>query len=88
MLRFQFFLLSRYTELQIFFEELVKKKISYSPQYTTDVIIGTLGGHLGFFLGASLITLFELFELAVYIFAWLCGKQSKKHETQDSDAYT
>ncbi|XP_071088473.1 acid-sensing ion channel 1A-like [Haliotis cracherodii] len=52
--------------INIWYERMIIQKLEYEPEYTLNSIVGTLGGQMGFFLGASIVTLYELFEACVY----------------------
>nr|XP_034322243.1 acid-sensing ion channel 4-like isoform X1 [Crassostrea gigas] len=52
-----------YLELAIYFESLGVLKVEQKPEYSFEDIIGLLGGQMGLFLGASLLTLTELIEV-------------------------
>lgn len=41
--------------------------ISQSPKITSDVVLGTIGGLIGLFLGASLLTFGEIIEISVNV---------------------
>lgn len=56
-----------YAELNIFYETFEYTIISQTPKITLDVVLGTIGGLLGLFLGASLLTFGEIFELSLNI---------------------
>ncbi|XP_065941363.1 acid-sensing ion channel 4-A-like [Magallana gigas] len=52
-----------YLELAIYFESLDVLNVEQKPEYSFEDIIGLLGGQMGLFLGASLLTLTELIEV-------------------------
>ncbi|KAK3094528.1 hypothetical protein FSP39_002914 [Pinctada imbricata] len=54
-----------YIELNIFYESLTYQYVEQIPQFTIESIIGILGGQMGIFLGASLLTLSELVEFGI-----------------------
>ncbi|XP_065941369.1 acid-sensing ion channel 4-like [Magallana gigas] len=54
-----------YLELAIYFESLGVLKVEQKPEYSSEDIIGLLGGQMGLFLGASLLTLTELIEVTL-----------------------
>ncbi|KAL8564733.1 hypothetical protein ACOMHN_003579 [Nucella lapillus] len=53
--------------LKIFFDDLVSYEVSHVPQYTMDNILGTIGGQMGLFIGASLLSLAELVYLLLTV---------------------
>lgn len=52
----------RFMEVRIFFETMLHREISQIPQYTLLNVMGTLGGQMGLYLGASMLTVSELAE--------------------------
>ncbi|XP_046577775.1 acid-sensing ion channel 1A-like [Haliotis rubra] len=56
-----------YLELRIYYENLMLQVTEQIPQYSTETIIGNLGGHMGICLGASILTLTELGEFFLFI---------------------
>ncbi|XP_052695101.1 acid-sensing ion channel 2-like [Crassostrea angulata] len=50
-------------ELVIYFESFGVLKVEQKPEYSPEDILGLLGGQMGLFLGASLLTLTELIEV-------------------------
>ncbi|XP_067660435.1 amiloride-sensitive sodium channel subunit beta-like [Haliotis asinina] len=51
-----------YLEIRVYFENLMLQVTEQIPKYTTETIIGNLGGQMGICLGASVLTLTELGE--------------------------
>ncbi|XP_061190267.1 acid-sensing ion channel 4-A-like [Saccostrea echinata] len=51
-----------FMELAVYFESLGYLKVEQVPEYSFGDIVGILGGQMGIFLGASLLTLTELME--------------------------
>ena len=56
-----------YASVQIYFRSLTETVTDEKPEMTSIQLIGNIGGSLGLCVGASLITLVEVFELF-----WLC----------------
>ena len=64
--------------LGFFFKDVVQVAIGYEslayiesqeePKITGDYLLGQIGGHLNFFLGMSLLSVIEIFELAILFF--------------------
>lgn len=52
-----------YVELNVFYDTFDYTIISQTPKVTPDVVLGTIGGLFGLFLGASLLTFGEIFDL-------------------------
>ncbi|XP_050416627.1 acid-sensing ion channel 4 [Patella vulgata] len=53
---------TNYAEVRIFYENLVETESSQVPVYNLDNILATLGGQMGIFLGASVLTISEFLE--------------------------
>ncbi|XP_067660493.1 acid-sensing ion channel 1A-like [Haliotis asinina] len=69
--------------INIWYERLIVQKLEYEPEYTLTSMVGTLGGQMGFFLGASIVTLYEVFEAcfrSINAFArqWCTRKQIRR----------
>jgi hypothetical protein len=63
-------------KLLIEFKELAYTKTSQSPAYPADSLFGEVGGQLGLFLGASLLTLMECLDLlAISCISFLTKKK-------------
>lgn len=52
-----------FAELEVFYESFDYTVISQTPKSTWDVVLGTIGGFIGLFLGASVLTVSEIIEL-------------------------
>ncbi|XP_052695077.1 acid-sensing ion channel 4-B-like [Crassostrea angulata] len=61
-------------ELVIYFESLGVLKVEQKPEYSLEDILGLLGGQMGLFLGASLLTLTELIEF-ILLSSVVVGRQ-------------
>ncbi|XP_041357771.1 acid-sensing ion channel 1-like [Gigantopelta aegis] len=61
-------------ELRIFYESLLNTRIVQRPEVTYLDILGTLGGHMGLFLGASLLSLSEIIEMCIVVIARIISK--------------
>lgn len=60
-----------YLEIRVYFDTMMVRFETHEPQFTFNSMFAYLGGQMGFFLGASLITVSELLEtlaFTVYIF--------------------
>ncbi|XP_046577773.1 amiloride-sensitive sodium channel subunit beta-like [Haliotis rubra] len=69
-------------EIRMFYEKLVVQSTTQTPQYTTETIIGNLGGQMGICLGASILTLTELGEFLLFLILtilsrWKYGREVK-----------
>ena len=59
-------------QINIFFETLDVEEVKETPQYPTIFeFLNTLGGALSLFLGASLISIFEVLEVLIRMIAIL-----------------
>ncbi|KAL8607256.1 hypothetical protein ACOMHN_047587 [Nucella lapillus] len=52
-----------YLELNFFYSELILRRMEYVPEYSSMSLMGSIGGNMGFFIGASVVTLGEIAEL-------------------------
>ena len=53
-------------QINIFFESLDVEEVKESPQFATIWdLLNSLGGALSLFLGVSLISIFEIFEIGI-----------------------
>ncbi|XP_067663252.1 acid-sensing ion channel 5-like [Haliotis asinina] len=76
------FIRENFLEIRLFYNNLIVQSTSQTPQYTTETMIGNLGGQMGICLGASILTLTELGEfllvLILTIFKrWKYGREVK-----------
>ncbi|XP_021364347.1 acid-sensing ion channel 1C-like [Mizuhopecten yessoensis] len=63
-----------FMEVRIFFDTLSYLKVEYQPEYDVEKIVATLGGQMGIFLGASLLTLSELVEFLLMALLVCCKR--------------
>jgi len=69
----------QFLKLNIYYDNLNYYKYTEKPSLTIKDLIGALGGHLGLWIGMSLLSFFEIFELIVAVFKWCVRKvQSNK----------
>ncbi|KAM3847315.1 acid-sensing ion channel 1 isoform 3-T3 [Vipera latastei] len=74
--------------LDIFFEALNYETIEQKKAYEVAGLLGDIGGQMGLFIGASLLTVLELFDYAYEVLKFhLCrrDKCEKKHKGNNSD---
>ncbi|XP_007432668.1 acid-sensing ion channel 1 [Python bivittatus] len=74
--------------LDIFFEALNYETIEQKKAYEVAGLLGDIGGQMGLFIGASLLTVLELFDYAYEVIKFhLCrrDKCQKKHKGNNSD---
>ncbi|KAK6173627.1 hypothetical protein SNE40_017044 [Patella caerulea] len=71
-----------YLSLRVYYEDLLVQVIEQSPVYTPETILGSLGGHMGLWMGASILTVGEIGEFLImvvlHLFRKLCGKSNNK----------
>ncbi|XP_067660606.1 acid-sensing ion channel 1C-like [Haliotis asinina] len=67
-------------ELRIFYEDLIVEKFEQLPQYSITDLLAGIGGYMGLFLGASILTLTEMGEFAVLSIANCYKKKSLKKD--------
>ena len=58
-----------YTKVNVFINELDYTLITQVPRITPDALLSNIGGVLGLLVGASLISLVEIIEIAFILFA-------------------
>ncbi|XP_061179659.1 acid-sensing ion channel 2-like [Saccostrea echinata] len=56
---------SNYLQLNIYYDTFVTHTIEQVPKVDITNVLGNIGGYLGIFLGASLLTITEVFEVVV-----------------------
>ncbi|KAM6294423.1 acid-sensing ion channel 1 isoform 1-T1 [Aegotheles albertisi] len=74
--------------LDIFFEALNYETIEQKKAYEVAGLLGDIGGQMGLFIGASILTVLELFDYAYEVIKHrLCqrGKCRKSHKRNNSD---
>ncbi|XP_055958870.1 acid-sensing ion channel 4-A-like [Patella vulgata] len=66
-------------DLRIFYDTLTVTKTEQIPELTVQGILADLGGHMGLFLGASILSVTELVEfVALFIMEWWKRRRQKK----------
>ncbi|XP_050416629.1 amiloride-sensitive sodium channel subunit beta isoform X2 [Patella vulgata] len=71
-------------DITIFYENFLLEEIHHVGQYSYTSVIGTVGGQMGLFLGASIITIAEFIEILLWSVRRSFGKirqRLKIHET-------
>uniref|UniRef100_H2RWH8 Acid-sensing (proton-gated) ion channel 1a n=1 Tax=Takifugu rubripes TaxID=31033 RepID=H2RWH8_TAKRU len=67
--------------LDIFFEALNYETIEQKKAYEVAGLLGDIGGHMGLFIGASILTILELFDYLYEVIKHkLCRCSSRKHQ--------
>ncbi|XP_070196705.1 acid-sensing ion channel 3-like [Littorina saxatilis] len=59
-----------YLQLNIYYEDMMTQETRQEPEYDWITIMGLLGGNMGFFLGASVLTLAEVLDFVVCLLTW------------------
>uniref|UniRef100_A0A8C5WCG9 Uncharacterized protein n=1 Tax=Leptobrachium leishanense TaxID=445787 RepID=A0A8C5WCG9_9ANUR len=57
--------------LDIFFEELNYEVIEQKPAYEVAGLLGDIGGQMGLFIGASILTILEIFDYLINVLGYL-----------------
>ena len=70
--------------LYVYFQSMDYRTIEQVPAKTGSEIIADIGGQLGLFVGASLITVFEILECSILILKHKCCKRKKPQDIKDS----
>ncbi|KAL9988147.1 hypothetical protein ACROYT_G002555 [Oculina patagonica] len=71
--------------IKIYFEELNLERITYSEYYALENLMSDIGGQLGLWIGLSVITVAEVFQLLLDIIKVLCRKtyRTEVKDTKD-----
>ncbi|XP_048243677.1 acid-sensing ion channel 1-like [Haliotis rufescens] len=72
-----------YLEIRIYYADLVVQSTEQIPRYTTETIIGNLGGQMGICLGASILTLTELGEFLLFLCLTIFRRRKHGGEAKD-----
>ncbi|XP_053312256.1 acid-sensing ion channel 1 [Spea bombifrons] len=81
------YILENILVLDIFFEALNYETIEQKKAYEVAGLLGDIGGQMGLFIGASILTVLELFDYAYEVLRHKlcggakCGKDSKRNNT-------
>uniref|UniRef100_A0A8K9Y4K6 Acid-sensing (proton-gated) ion channel 1b n=1 Tax=Oncorhynchus mykiss TaxID=8022 RepID=A0A8K9Y4K6_ONCMY len=72
--------------LDIFFEALNYETIEQTKAYEFAGLLGDIGGQMGLFIGASILTILELFDYLYEVIKYkLCRCSSKKHKHSNNN---
>uniref|UniRef100_A0A8C9VQS4 Acid-sensing ion channel 1 n=1 Tax=Scleropages formosus TaxID=113540 RepID=A0A8C9VQS4_SCLFO len=72
--------------LDIFFEALNYETIEQKKAYEVAGLLGDIGGQMGLFIGASILTILELFDYLYEVMKYkLCLHSQKKQERSDNN---
>ncbi|XP_046544942.1 acid-sensing ion channel 4-B-like [Haliotis rubra] len=65
---------NNYLELRVFYDKMMVTSTKQHPQYTQATLFSNVGGQMGLCLGASILTVAEIWELLVFIFLYFVDK--------------
>ncbi|KAL1251782.1 hypothetical protein QQF64_019578 [Cirrhinus molitorella] len=72
--------------LDIFFEALNYETIEQKKAYELAGLLGDIGGQMGLFIGASILTILELFDYLYEVIKFkLCRCAKKKHQRSNNN---
>ena len=54
-------------KINVFYNDMFYMSLTESPAITWDILLGTIGGTLGLFLGVSVLSVFEIFDIIFQI---------------------
>ncbi|XP_032430021.1 acid-sensing ion channel 1A-like isoform X2 [Xiphophorus hellerii] len=75
--------------LDIFFEALNYETIEQKKAYEVAGLLGDIGGQMGLFIGASILSILEIFDYLYEVIKYkLCGCSDKKHKHSSTDQGT
>ncbi|XP_061909923.1 acid-sensing ion channel 1-like isoform X3 [Entelurus aequoreus] len=75
--------------LDIFFEALNYETIEQKKAYEVAGLLGDIGGQMGLFIGASILTILEIFDYLYEVIKYkLCRCSDKKHKHNNNDQGT
>ncbi|PWA31863.1 hypothetical protein CCH79_00006591, partial [Gambusia affinis] len=75
--------------LDIFFEALNYETIEQKKAYEVAGLLGDIGGQMGLFIGASILSILEIFDYLYEVIKYkLCGCSDKKHKHNSTDQGT
>ena len=66
-------------EFSVFYDSLSYTIVEEKPKMTSENLVGSIGGHLHLFLGMSLMSFLELFDLSVSLLYFFCKNKLKPH---------
>ncbi|GFR34024.1 uncharacterized protein TNCT_576401 [Trichonephila clavata] len=69
-------------KLSIVFNKLRLTRYVYQPKFASIEMFSYVGGYMGMWLGLSLISLFDLFEMISYLFFYPVGRMVEKGKTR------
>ena len=72
--------------IKVYYDDLYYTVVEESPSFTPDALLGLIGGQVGLFIGASLMTFFEIGEFWIEIVTSLIWRVSRQKRIQDNAA--
>jgi len=78
--RMRHFLRDNLLELDLYFEEMSTQIIQQVPAYDEESLFGDIGGQVGLFLGASILTILEIVDLLGRVLIIQFGRRPKDPE--------
>ncbi|XP_038074050.1 degenerin unc-8-like [Patiria miniata] len=70
-------------KLNVFMSSLQYQHIFQTPEYGSENLISDLGGQVGFWMGFSILTLFEIVEMIFDLIVTTCGKLKMRKRVSD-----
>ncbi|KAK3095812.1 hypothetical protein FSP39_019504 [Pinctada imbricata] len=71
--------IDNFLRIVIYYEDLNYQLITEEPLYSIYRFIADIGGTLGLFIGASLVSVMELLQVALAVINYLCKKLCCRH---------
>jgi len=69
-----------FVKINIFFKEMNYESIDQVPGYGFSSLLADIGGNMGLFIGASVLTVIELFDFVYEIMKVKCGRLVRKFD--------
>ncbi|XP_033759430.1 acid-sensing ion channel 4-A-like [Pecten maximus] len=68
--------------VNIYFEDVNYEVITESAKYDEFQVLASVGGTLGLFVGASVLSFVEIIQVILEVFIYLCKRRVRKNEVQ------
>ncbi|XP_046364367.2 acid-sensing ion channel 1-like [Haliotis rufescens] len=65
-------------QVKIYYDRFITQRVEYFPEVTINGILSSLGGQMGFFLGASLVTVAEIGQ-TLFMMLWTLMRKMMKY---------
>ncbi|XP_021340130.1 acid-sensing ion channel 1-like [Mizuhopecten yessoensis] len=69
--------------VNIYFEDVNYEVITESAKYDEFQLLSNIGGTLGLFVGASVLSFVEIIQMLLEVVAYICKSRSKKNKVQE-----